>query len=753
MRRLAFLLILLMVLPPQIYAGNPHAGHPSSPGLWSVLKAEFHAMFFTPQTWYVRADGGTRVSTNVPAGLCDGLSDLPAAGATAKHCAFNSVRYLWDDNFSGNNGQGTWVIAGGDTVVIRDCMALPSELNPSNPNCRIGWNDNSTGNDPNNWCKNIGANGCFSPPIPAGTAGNHTKILGACAFGTYTCTPITPAGFPYGTTNLTQIFGGMDLGYTLNLSSTQYVDVEGLEITAHNGGCTTSGTPIYPKHCSTNPPYDDFGASGVLFDNSSSNITLQDVYIHGFESWGMFGPIGGPITLTRVFVGFNGTGGWGFDDGHSTPNAAGSSLFMSYVALIGNGCHEEYPIIHTLFPAQACYDSVNNGFGDGLSGQDAILDNFTFDHSLILYNTKDGFIGPHTQITTMVITNSAAIGNMGAQWKWNQTPGGTLTFQGNLTATNCFRMSQTLPGAVHNFALSTGNTGAGLSNFCRAAENGFAVITRNHTTNHYYGNTVVGANATMIQQDCGVYLPGNNFSQEHDCNTSQLLWTGNNFIGFDDPSDGGPQTALFFASDSSITFTSDHNNQWNVRNGAPCTGTITCVDPKMVGQPAIPWPGSEAGLDAFNPFAGTGNSFYPSSISPLLGAGTPLTGMTTDYYATPRPNPPSLGGAELSGAPARTLVSMAITPNPGTVTSTLAMTCTSTFSDSSTAASSSPVWTDTAAHSSINSSTGVVTAVSAGSDTITATIGGIHATATVNVPAPAATTIQGFGTFQVTGRQ
>lgn len=645
---------LLVAIPATIYSTDKYIFHQNSEALWSAVKTQIHAMFFTSQTWYIRPDGGTRWSANVTTGQCNGKFDVSyvSTGGTGvnQNCAFNDFRYLYDD-FSRVVGQGAWVIAGGDTVVVRGCTALGSQLNPDNPHCRVGWDDNSTGNAPNSWCTNIGANGCFPPPIPAGTAGAHTKILGACAFGTYTCTPITPAGFPYGTTNLTQIFGGMDLGYTLNLSSTQYVDVEGLEITAHNGVCTTSGTPIYPRHCSTNPPYDDFGASGVLFNNSSSNITLQDVYVHGFESWGMFGPIGGPITLTRVFIGFNGSGGWNYDDGFDTPNAAGSSLFMSYVDIMGNGCHEEYPIVHTQFPALSCYDSVNNGFGDGLSGQDAVLDNFTFDHSLILYNTKDGFIGPHVQITTMVITNSAAIGSMGAQWKWNQTPGGTLLFQNNLTATNCFRMSQTLPGAVHNFALSTGNTGAGLSNFCRAAENGFAVITRNHTTNHYYGNTVIGANATMIQQDCGVYLPGNNFSQEHDCNTSQLLWTGNNFIGYTDPSDGGPQSALFFASDSSITFTSDHNNQWNVRNAAPCSGTITCVDPKMVGQPTIPWPGSEAGLDAFNPYGGTGNSFYPSSISPLLGAGTPLTGLTTDYYAATRPNPPSLGGAELGGTP------------------------------------------------------------------------------------------------------
>ena len=39
----------------------------------------------------------------------------------------------------------------------------------------------------------------------------------------------------------------------------------------------------------------------------------------------------------------------------------------------GNGCQEEYPIIHT-FPAVVCYDDGSNGFGDAISGQDTNLD-------------------------------------------------------------------------------------------------------------------------------------------------------------------------------------------------------------------------------------------------------------------------------------------------------------------------------------------------------------------------------------------
>ena len=327
---------------------------------------------FATQTWYVRADGGTRFSSNVTSGQCDGLADVayPGTGVN-QHCAFNDFRYMWDDD-SGSVGAGAWVIAGGDTVVVRGCHALATQLNPANPTCRIGWDQNNGGGPSNLWCQGVGNITCYNPPIPAGTSGQHTRILGSCAFGTYTCTPINN-NYPYGTTNETQLFGGFDLFWTFNLSATQYVDIVGIELTTHNGLCTSSGSPSYPAGCSVSPPIADNARNGVLTDNTTANVTMQDVYIHGFNSAGINGPIGGPITATRVFVGFNGTAGWNFADSSDTPNASGSSITASYVTQIGNGCYEEYPIVHTGFPAQACYDSNSNGFGDSWSGQDSLL--------------------------------------------------------------------------------------------------------------------------------------------------------------------------------------------------------------------------------------------------------------------------------------------------------------------------------------------------------------------------------------------
>jgi hypothetical protein len=203
-------------------------------------------------------------------------------------------------------------------VVIRGCAASRYQQNQDAPHCRIGW-DKATGNDAQNfWCAGVDAFwGCSMPPPPSGTASQHTRILGTCAYGTYSCNPVK--SYPYTANNLTQLFGGFVSGAVMYLYGSQYVDIEGLEITTHNGKCTLVGAPGNTPYCPNSSPYGDDAKWGILTNNKTSNITLQDVYIHGFTNIGMGGPIGGPFTLTRVSIDFNGFAGWNFDDGHSTP--------------------------------------------------------------------------------------------------------------------------------------------------------------------------------------------------------------------------------------------------------------------------------------------------------------------------------------------------------------------------------------------------------------------------------------------------
>jgi hypothetical protein len=604
-------------------------------------------------TWFVRPDGGTRYSTNTPTGQCNGKYDAayPGSGAN-RNCAYNDFRYLYDDN-SGAYDKLAWVISGGDTVVVRGCHALRAQVNPSNPACRIGWDaPTEGGGSPNIWCRGPGgAQGCFNPTIPSGTSGHPTRILGACAYGTYSCNPVGHS-YPYTSNNLTQLFCGFGLTFCFNLDSTSHVEIEGIELTTHNrhwngtawsGNCTYStGLPPYPAGCSNSQPFDDYAQAGFLTDGSTTNLTMQDVYLHGFTASGFYGPIGANITLTNVLIGFNAFAGWNFNDVGNHPNGTNASLSFTYVWLEGNGCYEQYPIVNPQFPARSCYDSESTGFGDSISGQDASLASLSFDHVVTMYNTKDGFIGPHVAITALTVTNSFWYGNMGSALKFAGSMNSSVLFQNNLVVGNCMRMNSLIPGAAQNFNASTGLGGSYLSNFCRAEGNTFAFDTNPGSTNYFYGNTVISANATVIEAGCGHGGTGTN------CGSVPILWKDNIFLGYSDPGgySGGSAPGLYYNDPGSHAVSRGaYNVEYGIRNGDSCGGNIICSDPLLKNEPAKKWPGSEAALDVFNPF-NAGDGFELTANSPAKGRGMALSGLTTDYYGTSRANPPSIGALE-----------------------------------------------------------------------------------------------------------
>jgi hypothetical protein len=375
-----------------------------------------------------------------------------------------------------------------------------------------------------------------------------------------------------------------------------------------------------------NPDSDDYADQGIEVDNVTSNVKLQDLYIHGLTASGILGPIGGPITMTRVFVGFNGFAGWNFDYGNK-PDAPGSSIVASYVTMEGNGCDEEYPIVHAQFPAQICYDSESGGFGDSWSGQDSKLDSFVCDHCVMDYNTKDGFIGPHTIINYLKITNSESYGNMGQQWKWGTSPGSTTIFENNLTVGNCRRMSAPLPGAPHDY-------NSHLSLFCRAAGDVFSFYSAANATVLFANNTTIGYSATMFDFSC---------QTPKDCSSAHYAFRNNIVLGALNPEYNAGDAklpALFYFSDPSVKIDLDHNLFFNLRS-QPCPRfgrpDLICADPAFIKQPPLTLT-RESQLDNFN--------FHPSHGSPAVAHGQPIAGLNTDFFGTARPNPPSIGAVE-----------------------------------------------------------------------------------------------------------
>ncbi|HEV2647165.1 MAG TPA: putative Ig domain-containing protein [Acidobacteriaceae bacterium] len=578
-------------------------------------------------TWYIRTDGGTRYSANVPQGQCDGKTDAAYPGiGTNQPCAFKDFRYMWDDQSYGND---TWVMAGGDTVIIHGCAAASTQQNAVAPNCRIGWDASTGAGAGYTWC--YGGNGsypCSAPPVPSGTTTQPTRILGANYLNCST-------GNAPDSTAVVQLVGGFSVLNVLNLTGSQNVVIGCVDITSHNGQCTIHGSPAYPRHCNTSYPLDDYDSNGIVTDNRTANILLQDVRVDGHTNSGIQGPIGGAITMRRVFVGFNGMAGWNFDDGSNTPNAAGASIDADYVTMEGNGCNQEYPIVHPNFPAKSCYDDGSGGFGDSWSGQDSPLASFICNHCVQMYNTKDGFIGPHTQITNLLIENSTAIGNMGQQWKWNNTTNAKTEFINNLTVGNCARMSQQLPGAAQNFALSTGLGGSYLSDFCRASGDTFSFSSQANSTVLIANNTVMSYSATVFDMNCG---PAGGSAGT--CGTTPFVYQNNIFLGYINPTlnPSYPQApGLFYRSDSSDVVTANNNIQYGVRNGSTCGGNIICSDPLLTNEPQQTFTG-ETPFDNF--------VFTLTPSSPAINAGLTVSGITTDFNGIARPANPSIGALE-----------------------------------------------------------------------------------------------------------
>lgn len=514
------------------------------------------------KTWYVRRDGGTRHSTGAPKGQCDGQADAAYPGSgTNRHCAFNDYRYLYTDASYGNSA---WVIAGGDTVILR---GGPWRVGYNGPNSKdhFGVNPGDPYNNSN-------------PPIPAGTASQHTRILGE---NFANCSK----------SNMTQLFGGYGLFRTIDLSNTSYVDLQCIELTRHSQ-CTlieASG------NCSKGYPLDDYAMNGIATSNKTHDILLQDMWIHGFLSRGIIGPIGGLVTAKNVVVAINAGAGWDFDDGGHTPSVNGR-LNFSNVTIEWNGCTQAYPGGGVL----DCRSQSTGGYGDGLGTTDGTCIAATVDHSTFRYNTQDGddMLHSGTGSCPLTITNSSAYGNNGQQFKWgaNLNP---VVFTNNTVVGNCLRLSAPMTGVPNSY-------NANLQDFCRAGDT-IAMTLQQGGSVTMANNTIVSYSPTIFDIGCS----------DPSCSNSTLTFKNNIVLGYDNPAThnlggkpGGPGTFYYGAAIGNIVRS---NNIYYGTKGMDFKTIFSnerTTNPKFVSQPAFT---KEQDLDGFN--------FHLSPASPAQGIG------------------------------------------------------------------------------------------------------------------------------------
>jgi hypothetical protein len=523
-------------------------------------------------TWFVRPDGGTRYSSKAPKGQCDGAADKAYPGhGTNQHCAFNDVRYLWTDGtYTTTATQASfpsygWIGNGGDTYIIR---GGPWRVGQNGPNAKDGFG--LAGNP-----YDAGA------PAPlSGTPEHHTRILGE---NYANCSA----------SNKTQLFGGYGVGAVLNLSAA-YVDVQCLDLTRHSD-CIRMGVPADPSNCRTGFPLDDYATNGIVTDTHTHDVLLQDLWIHGFTSRGIIGPIGGLVTARRVIIAYNGGAGWDFDDGKSTPMIH-AVLNLDHVTVEWNGCNQMYPGTG----AVSCYGQSSGGYGDGVGTPDHTCITAHVDHSIFRYNTQDGFDFLHNDSgnCSLSIENSTAYGNNGAQFKWGSHDQPVI-FNNNTVVGNCRRLSAPMDHQPTSYNRNLGD-------FCRA-EDAIAFDMKNGATVTFTNNSIVSYSPTTIDIGCD----GSN------CSSATLIFRNNIVLGYDNRTtykDGGQPGGpggFYFAHPIGHILRSD-NIFFGLRN-LKCVTSEKCTDPHFVREPRF---SREQDLDHFD--------FRLSSRSPLqVGAKVP----------------------------------------------------------------------------------------------------------------------------------
>ena len=666
------LLVLILVAAHQLLAqGVVVSGSAVISG--SVVVAQTPPA--TNNTWYVRPDGGTRYSSNVTTGQCNGLGDAPYPGTGIdQNCAFNDVRMLWTDctYADGNHFPAWgWLPVGGDTMIIRGSIGTGVSY-------RVGANTGSTYTG----CSIAGDPGdSGAPAFPSGTSSQHTKFLGenfaAC----------------HSNSSKTQLHGGMGVNNVLNMYGVSYVDVACLDMT----DWSACGRASQIQGCDNTQ---DWAGQGIQFHNTSTFDTLTDIAIHGMGAGGIVGSTGNGVVADYLTIVDNPVSGWNADAGDGTTGVGSLNIFHFNISW--NGCAEEYPIVDAI-PAYDCTDQSSGGYGDGFGTATVASASpgwqVHFDQGIVSYNTQDGLDALHISGpgSTMTDTRVLAFGNEGNQLK---VGGATATIQNSVINGNCYALgsnplSTTFssgatsitataspsnplvvnqgqvvlgPGIPANTfatatvtvtssgtavpisnattAAETGTTtnfswqipgtpsgfGSRLQDYCRAGNVAVLINVTPGDPAYFQGNTVFSEGAIFLEVEYATSDTGN---------TNTLAFNDNVFVGFENPGNSQNPTPIYSNTDLNMLTNPGaswtNNATYGQRNNWPCPwyqgdAAAVCGDPGLVDE-------------TYHPY-GYGNVAPASSSSAVVGAGVYLSALPVDFSGVTRANPPAIGAYE-----------------------------------------------------------------------------------------------------------
>jgi hypothetical protein len=274
---------------------------------------------------------------------------------------------------------GTPRIQGGDTLVI------------GAGNYRMGFG--APGADD---CSSDFPWDCSMPPLPSGPSpSNPTRILGA--------------GSNSGCANPPQLWGAERAYHILNLTGSDNVLLDCLEITDRSG-CVESHSGSLACERDTYP-YGDWAAGGI-YAQDSSRVRLRNLNIHGLAHHGVWAGRLTDWTVENVRIAGNGWVGWDGDIYGDDSNAG--TLLFRHLTVEWNGCGETYPGGQ---PA-GCWGQEAGGYGDGI-GTGLTGGHWIFEDSAIRHNTSDGLDLLYARLadSSIEIRRVIAEGNAGNQVK------------------------------------------------------------------------------------------------------------------------------------------------------------------------------------------------------------------------------------------------------------------------------------------------------------------------------------------------
>lgn len=408
------------------------------------------------------------------------------------------------------------------------------------------------------------------------------------------------------------------------------------------GTASESGLEVPDIHCRSGQ---NFAVAGIrveyLNHQGPTNALLEDIVADGISGQGL---IGGHLntsgtdvfTARRVWVVGNGAAGWDSDGGGcSTDCETVGTMNLDHILAEWNGCVAVKP--YTSVPGDAGFDAcVNQSYGGNGDNFVFIAANATLNvsNSIFRYGAQDCLDGLHlgddpSKHPSIHLTNSWAEGCEGQTFKLGAY---NVTAYNNVSISNCrAQYAAYTPSNVNPLGPTGWNTFVGIENTCRAGGDEWTIAYYDGATIDIESNTSVGYGATMYD-----------FSCTGTCTTaSTFIFRNNLSIGKSDPASGLLASAFYFntgfnpfAGGASII----RNNSWYNMRGNPgtCpeqspyeTNALCNQDPLLVG---------ESDINAFNP--------HLTSSSPQIGAGVTVSGITTDYLGSCRPNPPSIGAYE-----------------------------------------------------------------------------------------------------------